>query len=110
MSKTGIRFIAALAFAGASVFPTMALAQQNYGGSGGNGSEMHYRMQWQGDQPYYYDQGHHRHNMSTSDVRGYAKSEDPHWYAKHRGESDRDFMRDWQVYYSKNTSFNKNGQ
>ena len=103
MSKTAIRYIAALTFAGASLLPGIAFAQAS--GGSGNGSaytNMHYRMQWEGDQPYYYDQQHHRHNMGTREVRDYAKHNDRRWYDRHRMENDREFMHDWQIYYSNN--------
>lgn len=111
MSKTAIRYIAALVVAGASVLPAIASAQGGGSYTGGpSNTDMHYRMQWNGNQPYYYDQNHKRHNMTSQEVRAYARQQEPQWYSSHKNESSRSFMRDWKGEYSRhNAQLNQGG-
>ena len=90
MNKTAQRLLATFVIAGATLFPTLALAQ------GANGFEV--QILWNGNRPYYWDQSHHRHYLTGAEAQQYAQREYPDWYRTHQGDwngnHDR-FMSAW---------------
>ena len=101
MKKHAFRFVAAFGTAAIALLPAIASAQYN-GYNNGYNQGYNIQIYW-GDNgnPYYYDQGHHRHYMSRDEERQWIARQDPDWYRQHRDEWRSDpqrFQNDWRSY------------
>ena len=72
-----------------------------------------FQIYWNSDRPYYYDNDHHRHYMSTTQAQRWYQHNDPDYYRRHQNDwrqgNYQDWDRSWQHAHSQHQYQNNYG-
>lgn len=103
MKNIAMRLVAVFALAG-FLLPAIPAAAQ-VGAS--------VQIYWNNNQPYYYDQNHHRHYMSVNQAQVWYQRHDPTYWRRHQREWQQGHYSQWNQQwrsYHHNQNQNLGGQ